>query len=171
MNLRTLNLPNSAMQRTSTPVSAKIRIFPELSRTLEYAKLIEESGASLVAVHGRTREQKDAASVRADWDAIKAVKDTLSIPVLGNGDIRSRSDAVRMMEYTGVDGVMSAAPLLEDPRLFWIEREGAEPYTPLKSFEMAHEYLKMCEAYPVPIRMVRVRPCLLRLAALLALFV
>ena len=76
-----------------------------------------------------------------------------------------------MMEYTGVDGVMSAAPLLEDPRLFWIEREGAEPYTPLKSFEMAHEYLKMCETYPVPIRMVRVRPCLLRLAALLALFV
>lgn len=149
--------PVNCVQRTSTPVSAKIRIFPELSRTLEYAKLIEASGASLVAVHGRTRDQKDAAAVRADWDAIKAVKDALSIPVLGNGDIQSRADAIRMMEYTGVDGVLSASPLLEDPRLFWEERGTTEPYAPLKCFEMAHEYLELCDQYPVPMRMVRVR--------------
>jgi tRNA-dihydrouridine synthase 1 len=151
-----LSPPARYLQRTCTPVSAKIRIFPELSRTLEYAKLIEASGASLVAVHGRTREQKDAAAVRADWDAIKAVKDALSIPVLGNGDVQSRAGALRMMEYTGVDGVLSATPLLEDPRLFWEERSAGEPYVPLKCFEMAQEYLKMCEQYPVPARMVRV---------------
>jgi tRNA-dihydrouridine synthase 1 len=144
------------LQRTSNHVSAKIRIFPELSRTLEYAKLIEAAGASLLAVHGRTREQKDAAAIRADWDAIKAVKNALSIPVLGNGDVQSRDDALRMMEYTGVDGVLSATPLLEDPGLFWEPRSSGEPYAPLKCFGMAQEYLKLCEQYPVPVRMVRV---------------
>lgn len=139
-------------------MSAKIRIFPKLEDTLRYARMIERAGASLVAVHGRTRDQKNAKDVRADWDAIRAVKSALAIPVLGNGDIQSLADAQRMLDYTGVDGVMSAAPLLDDPALFWPPRGAAEPFTAIKRFDMALEYLELVEEHPVPLRMVRVRP-------------
>lgn len=55
----------------TVPLTAKIRIFPELERTLAYARMLEASGVWVLGVHGRTREQKDAGKIRADWDAIK----------------------------------------------------------------------------------------------------
>ena len=64
----------SPAQSITTPVSCKIRIFPDLEKTLEYARMIERAGCSLLAVHGRTREMKDTSGTRADWDFIKAVK-------------------------------------------------------------------------------------------------
>ena len=64
-------LTNLAIQ---VPLTAKIRIFPELERTLQYARMLERCGVQLLAVHGRTREQKDARAHRADWDAIKVGK-------------------------------------------------------------------------------------------------
>ena len=145
------------VQNLKTPVSAKIRIFPELDKTLAYATMLERAGASLVAVHGRTREQKHTAAVRADWDAIKAVKAALSVPVLGNGNVRTLADVHALMAYTGVDGVMSADSLLADPALFWPERLAGQPFTDLQRPQLAAEYLEMCEAHPVPMRMVRVR--------------
>lgn len=57
-----------------TPVSVKIRIFPEVEKTVRYAKMFEKAGASLIAVHGRTRDQKNPCASRADWDQIRAVK-------------------------------------------------------------------------------------------------
>jgi tRNA-dihydrouridine synthase 1 len=60
-------------------VTCKIRIFPELEKTLEYARMVERSGCCLLAVHGRTREQKDNSGTRADWDAIRAVKQVRSL--------------------------------------------------------------------------------------------
>eukprot|EP00967_Tisochrysis_lutea_P006072 scaffold7176_cov18-Tisochrysis_lutea.AAC.1 len=57
-----------------TPVSCKIRVFPKLEDTLNYARLIQSAGCSVLAVHGRLREQKDNSATRADWDQIKAVK-------------------------------------------------------------------------------------------------
>lgn len=138
-------------------MSAKIRIFPELEKTVAYARMLEQAGASLLAVHGRTREQKNGGAIRADWDAIKAVKAALSIPVLGNGNIRTLTDAHALMEYTGVDGVMSAESLLEDPALFWRERATAQPFRDTMRPQLALEYLDMCEAHPAPMRMVRVR--------------
>jgi tRNA-dihydrouridine synthase 1 len=60
--------------RCSVPVTAKIRVFPRVDDTLAYARMIEAAGARLLAVHGRTREQKSNSATRADWDQIRAVK-------------------------------------------------------------------------------------------------
>ncbi|GFH07087.1 uncharacterized protein HaLaN_01838, partial [Haematococcus lacustris] len=61
-------------QASKVPVSCKIRVFPKLEDTLAYARMVERSGCCLLAVHGRTREQKDNSRTRADWDQIRAVK-------------------------------------------------------------------------------------------------
>lgn len=110
----------------SVPVTCKIRIYgssgAELEKTIEYARMLERSGCSLLTVHGRTRDQKDLWATRADWDAIKAVKAAMSIPVLANGNVRDLGDAKRCMEYTGCDGVISAESLLVDPALFSPQR-------------------------------------------------
>lgn len=162
------NLPliKSLVQNLSAnlhvPVSCKIRIFPRLEDTLAYAKMLEEAGASLVAVHGRTRDEKDGKKFRADWDAIKAVKDALRIPVLANGNIRHLDDVKDCLEHTGADGVLSAETLLENPALFagfrtkeWKENGDEDEASGLDQADLVIEYLKLCEQYPVPWRMVR----------------
>jgi tRNA-dihydrouridine synthase len=91
---------------------------PGHGETLAYARMLEDAGYSLLAVHGRTREQKDGRATRADWEAIKAVKDVVRIPVLANGNIWWLDDVHECMIVTGVECVMSAESLLENPALF-----------------------------------------------------
>ena len=94
------------------------------------AKIIEASGASMLTVHARTREQMYEPGV--DRSVIKAVKDAVSIPVLGNGDIYTAADALSMMDETGCDGVMIARGAMGNPWIFSEIRaalEGKE-YTP-----------------------------------------
>ncbi|KAK9109282.1 hypothetical protein Sjap_017342 [Stephania japonica] len=148
----------------NVPVSCKIRIFPNIQDTITYARMLEEAGCSLLAVHGRTRDEKDGKKFRADWNAIKAVKDAVKIPVLANGNIRHISDVYSCLEETGVEGVLSAETLLENPAVFagfrtpeWvgdnehsINKEGG-----LNQADLVVEYLKLCEKYPVPWRMIR----------------
>ncbi len=102
------------------PVTVKIRKgFSETSvNAVEVARIAQECGAAAVAVHGRTREQYY--SGKADWTIIKAVKDVLTIPVIGNGDIFHDQDALDMMAQTGCDGVMIARGAQGNP---WIFRE------------------------------------------------
>lgn len=108
----------AAAQVTDKPVTVKIRkgFDEETVNAVEVALACESGGASAVCVHGRTREQYY--SGEADWDIIRQVKKAVSIPVVGNGDVKKGSDAIRMMEYTGCDFVMAARGVLGNPWIF-----------------------------------------------------
>ncbi len=100
------------------PVTGKIRLgWDDTSRNyLDVARILEDSGASLIAVHGRTKQQ--AYRGMADWDAIAAVKAAVSIPVLGNGDVRTPADILHMKAHTGCDGVMIGRGAIGNPWIF-----------------------------------------------------
>ena len=105
---------------SSVPVTVKIRKGwdEESVNAVEIAKIAEESGASAVTVHGRTRQQ--FYSGKADLDIIRAVKGAVSIPVIGNGDITDEESAKHMLSYTGCDGIMIGRGSEGNP---WIFRE------------------------------------------------
>ncbi|MDO4188392.1 MAG: tRNA dihydrouridine synthase DusB [Lachnospiraceae bacterium] len=100
------------------PVTVKIRagFDPEHINAVEIARIAEQSGAAAITVHGRTREQYY--SGKADRDVIKAVKEAVSIPVIGNGDIDCYESAKHMMEYTGCDGVAIGRGAEGNPWIF-----------------------------------------------------
>ena len=105
-------------KNVSLPVTVKIRIGWDRNsiNACEMAKRLEASGASLICVHGRTREQQYAPS--ADWSEIAKVKASVSIPVVGNGDIFAPQDALAMIERTGCDGIMVGRGALGNPWIF-----------------------------------------------------
>ena len=118
-----LNKPDLAAEciracaKGGKPVSVKMRIgFSEKKGYVEFAEKIADAGASFITVHGRTREQYY--SGKADWDAIKEIKEHVAIPVVGNGDVFSGEDAMRMLDYTGCDAVMIARGALGNPWIF-----------------------------------------------------
>ncbi|GAB1524827.1 tRNA dihydrouridine synthase [Rhizoctonia solani] len=116
------------------PVTAKFRIFPDVNKTVEYAKMMERAGAQIVTCHGRTREQRGVNTGLADWTQIAAVKKALKIP----GDVKA------CLEATGADGVMSAEANLYNPALF----AGLPPDSPLVTgprdhTDLAIEYLEI----------------------------
>ena len=100
------------------PLTVKIRkgFTESAANAVEIAKIAEANGAAAIAVHGRTREQYY--SGKADWNIIRAVKEAVSVPVIGNGDVFTPEDAKRLTEETGVDGIMVARGARGNPWLF-----------------------------------------------------
>ena len=100
------------------PITVKIRAGWDKNHrnAVELARRLEAAGASMICVHGRTREQMYAPS--ADWEIIRQVKEAVQIPVVGNGDVFSAADALRMLSETGCDGVMIARGSQGNPWIF-----------------------------------------------------
>ncbi|KAJ3279677.1 tRNA-dihydrouridine(20a/20b) synthase [NAD(P)+]-like protein [Borealophlyctis nickersoniae] len=114
-----------------------IRVHPDLNKTVEYVRRAQSVGVDWITVHGRTRKMKSSEPV--NLEAIKLVKEHGTVPIFANGDIFSLADAERTVEYTGVDGVMSARGLLENPALF-----SGYDSTPL---ECVKKYVKLGVGY------------------------
>lgn len=97
---------------------AKMRVWNDVERTVEFAKSLVRAGARVVAVHGRTKEQRGAKTGDASWEHIKRVVQAVGVPVIANGNIKNRQDADACMRETGCAAVMSAWGLLADHRMF-----------------------------------------------------
>jgi nifR3 family TIM-barrel protein len=115
---RAAAIVKAVAKAVSLPVTVKIRTGWDKTckNAVEMAKYLEDAGAALIAVHGRTREDMYAPGV--DYESIALVKQNVSIPVVGNGDIYCAGDALGMLEQTGCDGIMVARGALGNPFIF-----------------------------------------------------
>ncbi|ORX45289.1 FMN-linked oxidoreductase [Hesseltinella vesiculosa] len=123
--------------RVDIPCSIKIRVHPDLRKTYEFVKRAEAVGVDFLTVHGRTRSQKSTEPV--NFEGIKLVKESIQVPVIANGGIFNLDDVNEMYERTGVDGVMSARGLLQNPAFFAGHQD-----TP---WECIEEYVRLGLAY------------------------
>lgn len=138
----------AVVKAVSVPVTVKTRIgwSDQEINILDFAKGMEDAGAAMITIHGRTRDQGYHGS--AKWEWIRRVKEVLSIPVIGNGDIFSVEMAVRCLEETGADGVMCSRGTLGYPFLvgeidhFLKTGEELRTPTPMERLECAKEHLR-----------------------------
>lgn len=108
----------TVVKEATVPVTVKIRKGWDNSHivAVELAKIAEEKGVSAITIHGRTREEFYTGT--ADWNIIKEVKKAVSIPIIGNGDVKTKEDALAMFEQTKVDGIMIGRASIGNPWIF-----------------------------------------------------
>ena len=123
-----------------------------LSRSVDYARMLVDAGSSLVAVHGRTREQRGELQGGADWAPIATIKAALSVPVLANGSMRTLSDIDACLATSHADGVLLGEALLENPAV--VEGRTVGGGAPTQE-DLALEYLELQALYPADLRGVK----------------
>ena len=145
--VRAAEIVRAMVAAVKLPITVKIRAGWDSFHinAVELAKRLEDAGAAMICVHGRTREQMYAG--RADMEIIRQVKDALTIPVMGNGDIFSAADALNMLSLTGCDGVMVARGAEGNPWIFSeiqcaLEGRDYTPPTVCERFSVAMEHAK-----------------------------
>ncbi len=130
---------NSCKKETSLPISVKTRVFTENEKTIEFYKKIEYAGADFLIIHGRTVKQ--GYSGNADWGIIKRAHEEISIPVIGNGDIKTLEEGREKKRNGFCNGVMIGRAALQNPRVF----EGKNELTEKERIEIAMEYYEICK--------------------------
>lgn len=143
-------LINTLHTQLEIPVTAKIRIYEDKQKTLDYAKMVLSAGAQFLTVHGRTREMKGQKTGLADWDMIKYLRDNLPPDTVffSNGNILYPEDIHKCIEYTGADAVMSAEGNLYNPAVFNIgENVNIDQKYP-RVDRLAREYLELAKSTP-----------------------
>ena len=143
-------------EELSIGVSAKIRVFPDVEKSVEYAKMLESAGCHFITVHGRTKDQRGGGTGLADWDQIRRIKEAVGIPVVANGNIQYHEDIKKCMDHTGADGVMVAEGHLTNPAIF-------QPMNFPNVADVADEYLDIVEGEFPTTNVSHVRAHLFRL--------
>jgi len=148
---------NRLASAVNNPITVKIRmgIDNQSINAVEVAKIIEDSGAAAVGIHGRTQQQ--GYSGQANWDIIKKVKDAVNIPVIGNGDVFSPEVFKKRLEESGVDYIMIARAAMGNPAIFMqindFMKKGS--YGAVQPISLFFEYLKLAEKYDIPFTSIK----------------
>ncbi|PWN41961.1 FMN-linked oxidoreductase [Ceraceosorus guamensis] len=163
-------LINNLHLRLRVAVTAKMRVYPNVERTIAYARMLERAGAQIITVHGRTRDMKGQKTGLADWNKIRAVKEAVGVPVIANGNVLFPADVEEALRVTGADAVMSAEGNLYTPTIFADAPSSPSalyPLAPRLPFPdivvLAREYLDIVATLKTPTAVSAIRSHLFRL--------
>jgi len=145
------DIVSTLSKNLTIPVTCKSRVYKSFERTIRLYETLVDAGASVITIHGRTRDEKGQNTALADWDMIRRVKEYfvnkgIHIPIFANGGIEFYEDIQKCLDYTKVEGVMVSEAILENPSFFMNNIYHGRILTQL---DLAEEYLAMCNVYPV----------------------